>query len=780
MKKNRLFLLWVLLSAGLAASSQSIQRNMVVLEIGTGTWCQYCPGASNAADQLITEGKNVAVIENHNGDPYANAFSNTRNSYYAVSGYPSGFFDGIVSSVGGAACPSGNIYSTYLPMYQQRYAAPAPIAICFSGSNTGNNYTVNVSVTKLNSYTGNNLKLQLVLTESHIPVTWMGCMSEVNFVNRLMVPGSNGTSVNFAANPTQTYTLSFVKDPSWDLAHCELVAFVQDSATKEIFNGIKSPLNALPATLFSLNDFAANQTSGCAPLTVNFTTTQPSNVSYTWSFEAGNPSTSTQASPSVAYASSGSYDVMLSGNNGQCYDTRVKANYISPLAAPDAPGMPAGSTGLCTNPVNQTYTSTTVPYANAFVWDLAPAAAGVLTWNGPTCTIDWNNSWTGVATLKMKCTNSCGSGNWSEPLTINVDAIPGQCPMPAGATSLCANAATTHYTTTGIVPSTYYMWELTPATAGAFFQGSSAIDIDWADDFAGTATLRVKANNGNCEGSFSDPLPITINSLPAACTVNGGGTYCGPSGTGLPVGLSSSQASTSYTLYRDGIATSTVVNGTGNAITFGNQLTAGNYTVQASNTSNCGSTMTGNALIAVDPQAPVKPSDPAGPSVIITTETPTSQYVTQSTYASTYSWDLAPAVSGSVSGTASTALVTWNQGYIGTSVIKVQGVNTCGSSTYSNEVSTSVNIGVGLAHDAVASLITLSPNPAQDRFSLHSPTAFRGSLSVVNSVGERMIYIADMEITGETKTDISRLAPGIYTIVLANGQGQASLRLVKQ
>ena len=777
MKKNRLFLTWVLLIAGIAVSAQSVQRNMVVLEIGTGTWCTYCPGASNGADQLIAEGKNVAVIENHNGDVYANNFSNTRNSYYAISGYPTAFFDGTVDAVGGSSCPSGNAYNTYLPLYNTAYAELSPITICFSGTNSGNNYTITVSVTKLDAYAGNDLRLHLVLTESHIPVSWQGCMTEVNFVNRLMVPDVNGTSVSFASNNTQIYTLTFQKDPSWDASHCELVAFVQDNATKEIFNGIKSPLNSLPATSFMLNDFTANITSGCAPVTVNFNTTQAANVTYNWTFEGGTPSTSNSSSPTVNYTSIGDYDVTLTGTNGVCYDSKVKSNFISVFGVPAAPATPAGPSALCDNPANQAYTIASVPNTNIYTWELTPPEAGVVTSNGNSCNINWSDTWLGIAQLKVQGTNDCGTGNWSNSLAVSIDAIPGQCPMPTGATTLCADAPATQYTTTGIVPSTYYLWELTPASAGTFFQGSQVIDIDWSESFTGTASLRVKANNANCEGTFSDPLQITVNSLPASFVVTGGGTYCGPNGTGLPVELNGSQANTSYTLYKDGNVTSTVIQGTGNAITFGNQLAAGAYSAKASNQASCISDMSGSASIAVDPQAPEKPADPAGPAIIITTETPTSEFVTTSLFASTYSWELAPAEAGTITGNGAASLITWNQAYIGTSKIKVQGVNTCGSSTYSNEVSTSVNIGVGIP-ESKESAYFIAPNPATNSVTIFVPEAMVCDVMVINNNGKVVLSKPGMNLNKETRLDISILSAGLYNVVLRNQTISRTMKLI--
>ena len=75
---------------------------MVVLEIGTGTWCPYCPGSQMGADDLVTNGCSVAVVEYHNGDSFTNSYSNARNTYYGISGFPTAVFDGVQYVVGGS------------------------------------------------------------------------------------------------------------------------------------------------------------------------------------------------------------------------------------------------------------------------------------------------------------------------------------------------------------------------------------------------------------------------------------------------------------------------------------------------------------------------------------------------------------------------------------------------------------------------------------------------------------------------------------------------------
>ena len=67
---------------------QQVPREMVVLEIGTGTWCQYCPGSAMGADDLIENGFDVAVIEYHSGDEYQTTQSQARVNYYNITGFP--------------------------------------------------------------------------------------------------------------------------------------------------------------------------------------------------------------------------------------------------------------------------------------------------------------------------------------------------------------------------------------------------------------------------------------------------------------------------------------------------------------------------------------------------------------------------------------------------------------------------------------------------------------------------------------------------------------------
>jgi PKD repeat protein len=763
------------------AFAQAVQRNMVILEIGTGTGCQYCPGSAMGAQDLLTNGANVAVIEYHNynpgSDPFYDAAAGIRCGYYGINGYPTAFFDGTVNYVGGSYTTS--MYPQYLPLYNQQYGVLSPLTIDIAGYNTGNNYTITLTITKLANITGTNLKAHLALTESNIAYSWQG-QSEINDAERLMVPDGNGTSISFATGNTVTLTLNFTKNPSWVTDNCELIAFVQDNGTKTIYNGAKKPLNSLALPLPT--NFSATPTSGCSPLTVNFTDQSAGATSWNWSFPGGTPSTSTLQNPVVVYNTAGTYDVTLNAFNlaGNQAGTMSKPAYISLNSAPVAPGIPSGINGLCVDPPDQTYTTNAVPNTTGYIWELVPAASGVLTNNGNSCMINWDNTFTGIAQLKVRALNACGNSPWTPFLNITISSHPGQAATPTGPTALCMNPGSTTYSTTGATNAGSYSWDLVPADAGALYPAGTSVSVSWSTVYSGTATLKVKGINGSCEGAWSTPVTINVAPGPVAYNITGGGVYCAVAATGLPLGLDGSQPGTTYTLHRDNQPTSTVVTGTGNAISFGNQMTAGNYTVVASTISgNCTNNMAGSASITVDPMAPLTPGAPVGPAQVYTGAMPVTDYLTTGgTYAATYSWEIFPSNAGTITGTATTGTTTWNPTYTGPANIKVQGVNSCGGGTFSTEFVVTVDVGVGLQEHDGSKLFSIFPNPAKTSFTIIPAKAMKASVSILNALGATVKEMANADLSSRYTVDISNLSTGVYFIRLDNEEGRQIIKLV--
>lgn len=245
MKKIYLFLTAIFFLAAAATQAQQVERENVLLEIVTGTWCPYCPGAAMGADDMIENGHDVAVIEYHGGDSYENTYSSSRISYYGVSSYPTAIFDGVITVSGGSSTQS--MYPTYLQKYNQRKPINSSFTLDVTGEMYGmNNYKATVDVEKVAGYSGTNLRLHLALTESNIQQSWQG-QDHLNFVLRLMVPDQYGTSLDFSGGDTQTVELEFSLDQSWVRENMEVVAFVQDNSTKEVLQATKLDLTTFEA-----------------------------------------------------------------------------------------------------------------------------------------------------------------------------------------------------------------------------------------------------------------------------------------------------------------------------------------------------------------------------------------------------------------------------------------------------------------------------------------------------------------------------------------------------
>jgi len=103
--KKIFFLLISIFAIVSFVKAQTVPREMVALEITTSTKCPYCPGAALGAEDLLANGKLVAVIEHHNNwqgsDPYVTTASQARCVTLGAGGNPTAYFDVKLKVVGG-------------------------------------------------------------------------------------------------------------------------------------------------------------------------------------------------------------------------------------------------------------------------------------------------------------------------------------------------------------------------------------------------------------------------------------------------------------------------------------------------------------------------------------------------------------------------------------------------------------------------------------------------------------------------------------------------------
>jgi len=211
------------------------ERDMVVVEIGTATWCSACPYAAEAADSIVKNGYNLAVIEHHTDDDYSSVATDNRTiDYYAMIGFPTAYFDGVDKQLGAGPY----FYSNYYNHYYQRSIKKVGLGISIEKKSGENDYEAKVTITKLAPAFNKEVVVHFVVTESHIPELWQD-EDELNYVTRLMLPNENGSPIDIINN--DEITLDYLVEPqeNWKIDDMEVVAFIQDNATHEILNATK-------------------------------------------------------------------------------------------------------------------------------------------------------------------------------------------------------------------------------------------------------------------------------------------------------------------------------------------------------------------------------------------------------------------------------------------------------------------------------------------------------------------------------------------------------------
>lgn len=207
------------------------------------------------ADDLLANGKDVAVIDYHSGDTYQTTASVARLQYYGLQGTPTAWFDGANAVVGGNHTTS--MYNNYLPKYNLRKSVQSDFSMNMTGSNSGLiDYELVVEIENVGGGATSNLVMHVVVTESDIQQNWQG-MSELNHVQRLMIPNQSGTSLDFAGGDLIEETVTFSVDPAWVNENLEVIVFVQNPQTKDVKQAIKGMLSDFGTS--NVNDAALMQ-----------------------------------------------------------------------------------------------------------------------------------------------------------------------------------------------------------------------------------------------------------------------------------------------------------------------------------------------------------------------------------------------------------------------------------------------------------------------------------------------------------------------------------------
>ena len=172
--------------------------------------------------------------------------------------------------------------------------------------------------------------------------------------------------------------------------------------------GVDSFTQEIQVILPPTADFEVSSNNGCTPFEVEFFNLSSSNAdSYSWTFEGGTPSASTEENPIVVYNTDGVFDVQLVVSNAIGSDTLILDNYMT---------VGLGAVADFAAVVNGNEVSFTNNSSNGqtYSWDFGDNQSSSEENPVHTYNID------GVYTVILSVTNDCGTVTTEQEVVISV------------------------------------------------------------------------------------------------------------------------------------------------------------------------------------------------------------------------------------------------------------------------------------------------------------------------------------------------------------------------
>ena len=355
MKKLLLLFVAAIISFQMA-SAQTMYNRRVMVEEFTQASCGPCAAQNPAFNAAIDANYDkVSPVKYQvwwpGFDPmylHNTADVDNRVAYYDVSGVPDAFQNG-TTDVSPGSYNANLINSGYNNM------TPVKIELSHEWDQAYENVTITVDVTSETAISGD-LRLRIAVTEHEILFTSApGSNGEKDFydVMKKMLPSADGTMTgDFAAGETKSYTFEWRVEKFYDFNQLQVVAWLQDDATKEVWQSeISEPssdvvdggnfasvkVNSLLANQFSCDGSAAPivllKNVGTDPLTsATFKyviSGQQDALTMDWTGNLGPNQTTSVNIPEINFTESGFYTVDITVKNT---NQGVQTNQINATA----------------------------------------------------------------------------------------------------------------------------------------------------------------------------------------------------------------------------------------------------------------------------------------------------------------------------------------------------------------------------------------------------------------------------------------------------------------
>lgn len=384
---------------------------------------------------------------------------------------------------------------------------------------------------------------------------------------------------------------------------------------------------------------------------------------------------------------SGTAEITVYGVNPLGNGTSSDKITITVKPKADMNEKPSGTDHLCMNPNNTTYTINGVTLATSYNWIISPASAGQIIGSGKTISVDWTDTYSGDAVIKVFGVNDCGIGANPDSLKVNISRIPDKPQIPQGKTSIYQNDLDADYFVVQVPLATNYVWEIAPKEAGLLKSNNNSVTVNWDDNFAGEVQISVKSENPCGQSISSEPLIIIVSDKPAKAAA--------PTGiSSLCQGTDSSNYQTedcigaiSYEWKLSPANAGTIIGTSKNGKVAWNKKFYGEATISVAGVGNLAKGDFSDILsVNIDP-LPFHCDKPTGENVICSNNQNELEYlINPIENAKMYEWRLIPESAGTIKGNGSKATFKVSNSYVGNLTISARGINDCGTGEFSDSL----------------------------------------------------------------------------------------------
>jgi hypothetical protein len=217
-------------------------KKKVIIEFFTNAGCNPCIAAHNYLDAIHEElgqtirDSNVIILSYHTRYPFigdvlylANVPHNQgRSNYYGVTFTPQGKLNGVDMG----QFSESNWTAQFNAQLLTNEFLQVDLSNTFNAAIDSG--TVTINTTLINALPSSEHSLHVVITENNIPYpNAPNGITSPDDVMRFMITGLDGEVTSFGQS--NTIVKNYGLNPSWNEDECNIVVFIQNTATKQIF-----------------------------------------------------------------------------------------------------------------------------------------------------------------------------------------------------------------------------------------------------------------------------------------------------------------------------------------------------------------------------------------------------------------------------------------------------------------------------------------------------------------------------------------------------------------